>query len=142
MSPPEWTFVNLVDILMVKRSFLNQAHVINLPLVRANLPHISRKASPPHVARAHDSINHVAIKKDQVRPMKTLRLPQTMMTRFIAYAVMITCQGPAIATEIFHEWTPAPFNGSTWDYSNTSGAGTITGSSPVGGFAPYPPGCC
>jgi hypothetical protein len=70
--------------------------------------------------------------------MRTFRFTQIVTRCFIACAAAITFQGSALAAEIFHEWTAAPFNGATWDFSNTSSAGTITGSSPIGGFAPLP----
>ena len=52
-------------------------------------------------------------------------------------AMLSLVAGANIATAapvVFHDWTWA-FTGSSWDYANTSAAGTINGSSPSPGFS-------
>ncbi|MEZ5355797.1 MAG: PEP-CTERM sorting domain-containing protein [Bryobacteraceae bacterium] len=55
-------------------------------------------------------------------------------------AMLAMAQWPAAAGPFqFHDWTSS-FSNSTWNFSNTSSAGTITGSDPYPGFLGFTPG--
>ena len=74
----------------------------------------------------------------RTRPMKTARSHQRMMRCLIACSAVVTCHTPAMADVILHNWSSAFNSSSGSTFGNTSAAGTITGSSPLGGFDAYP----